>query len=77
LDFLSKPYLVDEQYWKSSASSAIFISKVTDKNGNSISQGHNENGQFNSKMAKDFTALFETEVVNKVDKELNLKHTVD
>jgi hypothetical protein len=56
--------------------SAIFIGKVTAKNSNSISQGHIENAQFNSKIAKDFTALFETEVVNKVDKELNLKHTV-
>lgn len=70
-------YLGDEQYWKSSASSAIFISEVTDKHGNSISQGHNENGQFDSKMAKEFTSLFEREIVSKIDKELNLKHTVD
>jgi len=69
-------YLGDEQYWKSAKSSAIFIQNVTDKHGNNISQGKNENGEFNSKMAKDFTSLFEREVVSKIDKELNLKHTV-
>jgi len=70
-------YLGDEQYWKNSKSSAIFIQYVTDKHGNSLSQGHNEKGEFNSKMAKDFTDLFETEVVNKIDQELKLKHTID
>ena len=67
-------YLGNEQHWKSSESSAIFIQYVRDKNGNSISQGENENGEFNSKIAKDFTLLFETEVVNKIDQELKLKH---
>jgi hypothetical protein len=66
-----------EQDWKSSKSSAIFIQNVTDKHGNSISQGHNEHGEFNSKKAKDFTDLFETEVVNKIDQVLKLKHTID
>jgi hypothetical protein len=70
-------YLGDEQYWKSSKSSAIFIQNVTDKHGNMVSQGKNENGEFDNKMAKKSTALFEREVVSKIDKELNLKHTVD
>jgi bifunctional non-homologous end joining protein LigD len=54
-------------------SSVVSIIEVHDQYGNGLSQGHNENGQFNSKMAKDFTDLFETEVVNKIDKELNLE----
>ena len=70
-------FLGDEKYWKSSPSSAILLSEVRDKHGNSISQGHNENGQFYTKMAKEFTALFEREVISKIDKELNLQHTVD
>ncbi len=68
-------YLGDKHYWESSTSSEIFISEVHDKYGKGLSQGHNENGEFKSKMAKEFTELFETEFVNKVDKELNLKHT--
>ena len=67
-------YLGDEQYWKSATSSAIFIQKATDKTGNSINQGENVNGEFKSKLAKDFTSLFEKEVVSKIEKELNLKH---
>jgi len=70
-------YLGDAQYWKSSASSAIFIQYVKDKHGNSISQGENANGEFSSQLAKGFTSLFETEVVNKIDQELKLKHTID
>lgn len=70
-------YHGDEQYWKTSPSSAIFITEARDKNGNSLSQGHNEQGQFKSKIAKGFTDLFETEFVNKLDKDLNLQHTVD
>jgi len=70
-------YLGDEQFWKNSKSSEIFIQKAADKYGNSIVQGENANGEFTTKMAKDFTSLFETEVINKIDKELKLKHTID
>jgi hypothetical protein len=70
-------YLGTSSYWNNSSSSAIFISYARDKHGNSLSQGHNENGEFRSDLAKDFTSLFETEVVNKIDKELNLEHTND
>lgn len=66
-----------EQDWKSSKNSAIFISEVSDKYGNSISQGHNEHGQFESPMAKEFTKVLEREFVDKVDNELKLKHSVD
>jgi hypothetical protein len=70
-------YLGDKHYWESSTSSGILLSEVRDKYGKGLSQGHNENGQFKSKMAKEFTTLFETELVNKIDKELNLKHIDD
>jgi len=68
-------YLGDEQFWKISKSSEIFIQKAADKYGNSILQGENANGEFKTKMAKDFTSLFETEVISKIDKELNLTHS--
>ena len=70
-------YLGTSEYWSSSSSSTIFISYAEDKQGNSLSQGHNENGEFRSPLAKNLTSLFETEVVNKIDKELNLEHTND
>src|SRR5215213_334047 len=65
-------YKGDWRNWDSSLTSEIFISSVHDKYGNGLEQGHNEKGQFRSKMAKEFTDLFEAEVVDKLDKELNL-----
>jgi hypothetical protein len=67
-------YLGDEEHWKSSKNSAIFIQYAGDKKGNSLSQGLNVSA-FKSQMAKDFTSLFEREVVSKIDNELNIKHT--
>jgi hypothetical protein len=64
----------DRHNWESSTNSEIFISEVHDQNGNILSQGHNENGEFKSKMAKQFTSFFEPEFINKLDRELNLKH---
>jgi len=65
------------QYWKSSSSSGLFISEIDNNTDDSLSQEHNKNGQFRSKIAKDFTDLFETEFIGKPDKDLNLKHTID
>lgn len=70
-------YYGDDQYRNTSSSSAIFISLARDQQGNSLHQGHNEKGQFRSKLARDFTDLFETEVVHKIDRELNLQHKVE
>lgn len=70
-------YLGDAQYWKASPSSAIFISVARDKYGNELLQGQNERGQFKSKIAKEFTDLFEAELVNRIDQELQLSHTSD
>jgi hypothetical protein len=67
----------NEQDWKSSGTSSIFIQNVTDKKGNSISQGQNKNGEFKSDIAKGFTSLFERELVSKIDEALKLKHSVD
>jgi hypothetical protein len=70
-------YLGTSSYWNSSSTSAIFISYARDKQGHSLSQGENEHGEFRSQLAKDLTLVFETEVVNRIDKELNLEHTND
>ena len=70
-------YAGEEQDWKNSENSTIFIQEITDMHGNTFRQGENENGEFNTKIAKDLTVLFEKEVVSKIDKELNLKHKVD
>ena len=69
-------YQGDRYYWEKSTTSAIFISYAQDKFGNELEQGHNEKGQFNSKLAKEFTDLFEKEVINKIDRQLNLKHSI-
>jgi hypothetical protein len=70
-------YMGDEQYWKASASSAILLSYVRDKYGNEVEQGHNERGQFKTRKAKEFTELFEAELVSRIDNELQLSHTSD
>jgi hypothetical protein len=67
----------DEEYWKSSPTSTILLSTAQDKLGNGLNQGHNERGQFHGRLADDLSALFEMELLEKVDKELNLKHTVE
>ncbi len=68
-------YRGDKQNWETSKMSAIFISVAHDKNGNTLNQGQNEHGEFKSKLAKELTDVFENEVVNKIDKELNLQHS--
>jgi hypothetical protein len=77
ISYFTLRYLGDEQSWKSSSTSAIFISEARDGLGNKISQGHNENGQFKSKLAQEFTNVFERNVVDKVDRELQLDHSID
>jgi major membrane immunogen (membrane-anchored lipoprotein) len=68
-------YYGDEQYWKDSKSSEIFIVSAYDKYGQGLDQGQNDHGEFSSEMAKKFTDLFETEFIDKLDRELNLPHT--
>jgi hypothetical protein len=50
---------------------------VRDKYGNEVEQGHNERGQFKTRKAKEFTELFEAELVSRIDNELQLSHTSD
>jgi len=69
-------YFGSEQFWKKSPSSEIFIIVAHDKSGNGLEQGQNEHGQFKSKMAKEFTELFEKELLIKVNQVLNLKYAV-
>ena len=61
--------------WETSKKSAIFIQTARDKNGNTLYQGNNEQGEFSSKLAKDLTDVFEKEIVNKIDKELHIQHS--
>jgi hypothetical protein len=77
MSYFTLRYIGDEQSWKSSTTSAIFISEATDGLSNKISQGHNENGQFKSKPAQELAKMFERNVVDNVDKELQINHSID
>jgi len=69
-EYIFRYYGSDEE-WKSNGSAEIFICYAHDKKGNGGSEG---NGGVTKKMAKEFTEVFEKEFVDKIDKELNLKH---
>lgn len=62
-------YYGDEADWRNSTSSAIFICYAHDKDGKGGSEG---NGGVSDKMAKEFTAFFEKEFVDKLNAELHL-----
>ncbi len=70
-------YLGNETNWKTQSDAEIFISQLRDKDGNSIRQGENENGQFSGKTAKDGISLFETVFIAQLDRELHLPHQND
>jgi hypothetical protein len=65
-------YYGDEEYWKTSGTSEIFICYAFDKNHKGGSEG---NGGVTKEMLKGFTNIFEKEFISKVDHELNLSHT--
>ena len=69
-------YYGDSSDWKNSPTSQIFIISAHNSSDQYLRQGYNEHGEFSSKLAKDLTELFETELVDKIDKELHLKHVV-
>lgn len=60
----------DEEYWKTSPSSEIFIVYAYDKTGKGGSEGH---GDIDNQLRKKLTDVFESEFINKIDKELNMK----
>ncbi len=62
----------DSLFWKNSGTSSIFICYAYDKFGNGGSEG---NGGVDSKTLKQLTDVFESELVNIIDKELNLHHS--
>jgi hypothetical protein len=72
-EYTFRYYGADED-WKTNESSEIFIAYAYDKYHVGGSEG---DGKITKKMAKDFTDVFEKEFVSKIDKELNLDHTVD
>ena len=46
-------------------------------NGNTLNQGQDDHGEFKTKLTKELTGVVEQEIVNKIDKELNLQHSND
>lgn len=67
-------YLGDEQYWKTSDHSEIFISHVQNNLGLNLIQGENV-GDFSSQEAEKAKKLFEKEFISRLNKELNIKQT--
>jgi len=67
-------YYGDEEYWKSSPSSELFIAYAFDKDGKGGSDGH---GDLSNKQEREFTDLFEREFVTKVNKELHLEPAIN
>ena len=65
-------YYGDDEEWANSFSAEIFICYAHDNKGRGGSEG---NGGITRKMKKMFTEVFESEFVNKIDKELSLPHT--
>ena len=64
-------YYGDDKDWETSLSSEIFICYAYDKLRRGGSEG---NGGVESKVLKQLTDVFESEFVNKINKELNLHH---
>jgi hypothetical protein len=67
-------YYGDDEDWKTSYSSKIFICYAHDQNGKGGSEGGGGLEWYRSGLKKKFTDLFEKELISKVDKELNLPH---
>ena len=65
-------YYGDQEYWKSSPSSEIFIVYAFDKDRKG---GSDE--RLSNKMEKKFTAFFENQFVAKLNNELHLEPTID
>jgi hypothetical protein len=64
-------YRGDEEYWKTSTSSEIFICYISDNKGNV--KFEKTPSEIRTQMLK----IFEEEFVSKIDKELKLTHSVD
>jgi hypothetical protein len=68
-------YYGDSLTWANSRTSEIFICYIYDGKGNGGSEGNGKWGQTAGNKQKKMINLFETEFINKIDKELNKKHT--
>lgn len=64
-------YYGDEETWKTSPTSSFFIVYAY----NELGQGGGYNDNLDPKLLKQLTAVFESELANKVEKELGLKYT--
>ena len=68
-------YLGDSLTWANSPTSEIFICYIYDTKGNGGSEGNGKWGQTSSSTQTIMINLFEKEFIDKLDKELNKKHT--
>lgn len=68
-------YYGDEEYWKTSLTSGIFICYAYDKNGQGGSEGTGGVEWYKWGLRKKLTDLFEKEFVTKIDNELKIAHT--
>lgn len=62
----------DEEYWRTSPKSEIFIVYAYDKNGRG---GCESDGRIDKELKEKLLTIFESEFISKIDKELNLTHT--
>ena len=67
-------YLGDSLSWSSSPASEIFICYIYDEKGNGGSEGNGKWEKTSSSKQTVMINLFETEFIDKIDKELNIKH---
>jgi len=65
-------YYGNDENWKTSTTSEIFISYAFDELGNGGSKG---NGGIDKKTLKHLTEVFEKELISNIDKQLNLIHS--
>lgn len=69
-------YYGSEEEWKTSSRSGISICYAYDKDGQGGSEGTGGLEWNKAELKKNLTNLFETEFINKIDKELKIGHTV-
>jgi hypothetical protein len=69
-------YYADSMTWANSQTSEIFICYIYDGKGNGGSEGNGKWRQTSGSKQKKMINLFETEFINKLDRELNQKHIV-
>jgi hypothetical protein len=68
-------YLGDSLLWSNSRTSEIFICYIYDRHGNGGSAGNGKYERADKKIQNEMINVFESSFINKLNKELNQKHT--